>query len=94
MKNKFFLFNSMSPILPRQLPKCLFSIFRAEVLGLQAQGSLHEKLKNLFSPTPLGWWAGMAISGLPLIAKVISFRVLFFARLDTKRTAQAPTPHK
>lgn len=68
MKNKFFLFNSMSPVLPRQLPKCLLSIFHAGVLGLQAQGSLHEKLKYLFSPTPLGWGAGMAISGLSLIA--------------------------
>ena len=29
----------------------------------------------------------MAISGLPLIVKVISFRVLFLIRLDAKRTA-------
>ena len=50
MKKQFFLFNSMSPAPPRQQPKSLLSIFHAGVLGLQAQGSLHEKLKYLYTP--------------------------------------------
>ena len=54
MKKQFFLFNSMSPALPRQQPKSLLSIFHAGVLGLQAQGSLHEKLKYLYAPNLVG----------------------------------------
>lgn len=54
MKKQFFLFNSMSPALPRQQPKSLLSIFHAGVLGLQAQGSLHEKLKYLYTPNLVG----------------------------------------
>ena len=44
----------MSPAPPRQQPKSLLSIFHAGVLGLQAQGSLHEKLKDLYTPNLVG----------------------------------------
>ena len=71
MKKQFFLFNSMSPAPPRQQPKSLLSIFHAGVLGLQAQGSLHEKLKYLYTPNLVGarpHWGrahGMGAGGSP-----------------------------
>ena len=71
MKNNF-IFLSPCPLLrPLQQPRCLLSIFHAGVLGLQAQGSLHEKLKYLFASNlqgarPLGGRAhGMGAGSSP-----------------------------
>ena len=67
-----FIFLSPCPLLrPRQQPRCLLSIFHAGVLGLQAQGSLHEKLKYLFASNLVGarpHWGrahGMGAGGSP-----------------------------
>lgn len=50
MNNNFFFLSPCPLLRPRQQPRCLLSIFRAGVLGLQAQGFLHEKLKYLITP--------------------------------------------
>ena len=50
MNNNFFFLSPCPLLRPRQQPRCLLSIFRAGVLGLKAQGSLHEKLKYLITP--------------------------------------------
>lgn len=50
-----FFFLSPCPLLrPRHNHKSLLSIFHAGVLGLQAQGSLHGKLKYLYAPNLVG----------------------------------------
>ena len=50
IKINFFFLTPCPLLRPRQQPRCLLSIFHAGVLGLQAQGSLHEKLKYLYAP--------------------------------------------
>lgn len=54
MKNNFIFLFPCPLLRPRQQPRCLLSIFHAGVLGLQAQGSLHEKLKYLFASNLVG----------------------------------------
>ena len=54
MNNNFFFLSPCPQLRRRQHPRCLLSIFHAGVLGLQAQGSLHEKLKYLFASNLLG----------------------------------------
>ena len=54
MNNNFFFLSPCAQLRRRQHPRCLLSIFHAGVLGLQAQGSLHEKLKYLFAFNLLG----------------------------------------
>ena len=54
MKINFFFLTPCPLLRRRQQPRCLLSIFHAGVLGLQAQGSLHEKLKYLFAPNLAG----------------------------------------